>query len=709
MDIVRGAYDKPISTEKLIRLVEAIGIPEGVLYTGYPIIGALNSSSLDAALISPSHGMILFDIVEEAETSEREEIRDNLFNAMVSRLISIKGLSKRRGQLDFDLKVLTYAPAWPKSIEESEELIINDQTLSKFIEDSVSDVNKALYPKILEAIQAITKLKQRPLRSVAKEDSKGAILNRIEKSISNLDRNQSQAVVETALGIQRIRGLAGSGKTVILALKAAYLHAKYPEWKIGVTYYTRSLKEQFYELITKFTIEQKNEEPDWTKIRLMQAWGSPSNEGFYYHFCKINNANYHTFDSAKRKYKTNDDLIGKISAEAIDKVKSPKSDFDVILIDEAQDFSESFLKLCYSLLKTSDPRNPANRRLVYAYDELQKLNELSLRSPKEIFGKEIDFENNPGKPKQDVILDVCYRNSAPVLVSAHGLGFGIYRERTQLDESNLVTMFQEKELWEDVGYEVVGGNLELGNYVELARSEKTSPAFLTSIVPSEEIIQFHDFQNAAEQNDWIADQIEINLREDELDYKDIIVIHPNALKAKTETSDIRGLLMKKGINSHLAGVSTSADDFFINDSIAFTSIYRAKGNEASMVYIMNTNYCFGGWALIMKRNTLFTAITRSKGWVRACGFGDSMKGLVAEFERVKTNGYQLKFNYPTKEQMEHLNVIHRQLSGEERKSIEQGQIELKGLVEKLESDQIKIQDLTKEDLERLKKLLNDAQ
>ena len=36
---------------------------------------------------------------------------------------------------------------------------------------------------------------------------------------------QGRAVIETVEGVQRIRGLAGSGKTIVLALKAAYLHA----------------------------------------------------------------------------------------------------------------------------------------------------------------------------------------------------------------------------------------------------------------------------------------------------------------------------------------------------------------------------------------------------------------------------------------------------------------------------------------------------
>lgn len=45
-----------------------------------------------------------------------------------------------------------------------------------------------------------------------------------------------KAAFEIPEGPQRIRGLAGSGKTIVLALKAAYLHTQYPDMKIAVTF-----------------------------------------------------------------------------------------------------------------------------------------------------------------------------------------------------------------------------------------------------------------------------------------------------------------------------------------------------------------------------------------------------------------------------------------------------------------------------------------
>lgn len=37
--------------------------------------------------------------------------------------------------------------------------------------------------------------------------------------------------------MQRIRGIAGSGKTVILCQKAALMHLKYPQWRIALVFF----------------------------------------------------------------------------------------------------------------------------------------------------------------------------------------------------------------------------------------------------------------------------------------------------------------------------------------------------------------------------------------------------------------------------------------------------------------------------------------
>lgn len=138
-----------------------------------------------------------------------------------------------------------------------------------------------------------------------------------------LDNRQSQAVIETVQGVQRIRGLAGSGKTIVLALKAAYLHAQHPEWKIAITFNTRSLKGELRKLINTFYIEQTNEEPNWEKLQIIHAWGSSrggQNNGIYYTFCFLNNVPYFDYITARNMYGIKDPF-GEICEKHYQKLK----------------------------------------------------------------------------------------------------------------------------------------------------------------------------------------------------------------------------------------------------------------------------------------------------------------------------------------------------------------------------------------------------
>jgi superfamily I DNA and RNA helicase len=572
---------------------------------------------------------------------------------------------------------------------------------------------------LLSVIQAISTIRKgRKKRTVQKEDSKGAKLKNLEDSIANLDNLQGSAVIETVDGVQRIRGLAGSGKTIVLALKASYLHAQHVDWKIAVTFHTRSLKGQFRQLINTFTIEQTNEEPEWDNLNIIHAWGAPGGVnqlGLYYLFCQRHGLECLDFKSAREKFGTGHEFEGACQKALDEASKTTEGVFDAILIDEAQDFPPSFLRLCYELLKPE-------KRLVYAYDELQNLGSLSLPSPEEIFGKNDDGTPQvqfapiePGKPQQDIILKKCYRNSRPLLATAHALGFGIYRTPDQTisrligrEDLGLIQIFDNKQLWIDIGYSVADGLLEEGHEVTLQRTEESSPVFLESHSSIDDLIQFRCFSSMKDQIEWVANAIQQNLSEDELRPDDIIVINPDPLTTRSLVGPIRKMLFEKGINSHLAGVDTAPDIFFNTDidSIVFTGIYRAKGNEAGMVYIINAQDCYSSYGNLRGvRNRLFTAITRSKGWVRVLGVGSQMQRLIDEYNNIQKNGFKLKFRYPTDEERQHIAIINRDMTAEEKRRVEKNQASLQTLLKDLESGIVHREDLGKEQITRLLDIL----
>ena len=608
------------------------------------------------------------------------------------------GLKSGRALL-FDINVVTYAPA--KALLPDVEppyFVANRSNIVEVVRQFQWQATAEVYKSLVAAVQVVTsiragKLKREPKRS----DSRGARLKRIEESIANLDQHQSQAVIETVDGVQRIRGLAGSGKTIVLALKVAYLHTQNPSWRIGVTFNTRSLKEQFRWLINNFTIEQTGSEPDWDCIDIINAWGGPGDrdrDGVYHKFCRENEVTFYDFAAAKSKFGQGREFAG-ACGEAIASVKQPIPLYDLILIDEAQDLPVEFLRMCYGSLA-------APGRLVYAYDELQSLTGSSVLPPEELFGSGPDgtplvrLNQDESGPRQDIILEKCYRNSRPLLATAHALGFGIYREK------GLVQFFDQNNLWTDVGYIVEDGELAGGETVTLARTPETSPDFLENHSPVEDLIQFQKFDGSASQTDWLVEAIARDVREQELRPEDIVVINPNPLSTQKEVGPARQKLFAAGINSELAGVSTSADIFTKAGCVTFTGIFRAKGNEAGMVYIMNAQDCASGWdktATALVRNRLFTAITRSKAWVRILGIGPNMDALMQEWEALKRNDYKLRFRYPTDDEKKQLRLINKDLQGKKRarrravratrdqllEAVQRGEVDVDQLILELES------------------------
>jgi superfamily I DNA and RNA helicase len=709
IEIIQGSTTKPVSSQELAGLFSKCTTYEGQLYIGYPIFATPEGRyPIDAVLLSPDKGVVLFNLVEGRKLSEDyKELQDDVANKLEAKLRNHRSLMKGRS-LKVPINIVTFAPAVKNFENEDEDYpVCNSENLIGHF-SNIDEESFELYETLLSVIQSISTIRKgRKKRELQRTDSRGAKLKRLEDSIANLDNRQGKAVIETVDDVQRIRGLAGSGKTIVLALKAAYLHAQHPDWKIAVTFNTRSLKGQFKQLINTFVIEQTNEEPDWDNLKIIHAWGAPGGgerDGIYYIFCKDHELEYLDYGSAKHKFGRGNEFAGACQEALNSLIGETKVMYDAILVDEAQDFPPSFLRLCYGLLGEK-------KRLVYAYDELQNLNSQSLLSPEKIFGKNENGVSRVSliRPSQDVILEKCYRNSRPVLTTAHALGFGIYRDKDETAGTGLIQMFEQHKLWEDVGYSVESGQLADGEDVTLYRSETSSPKFLEDHSPMDDLVQFHCFGNENEQAVWLGNAIEVNLGEDELRHDDIVVINPNPLKTKKAVGPIRKRLFEKGINSHLAGVDTSPDVFFKpnDDSIVFTGIYRAKGNEAGMVYVLNSQDCntsFGNLSSL--RNQLFTAITRSKAWVRVLGVGTGMKKLQAEFEKVKNNDFKLEFRYPTVKERKYLNIVNRDMAEDERKRVKRGKSGLGELLDDLESGRIFIEDLGEDQIKRFRAVLN---
>lgn len=658
---------------------------DGQYYRGFPILSSSDGPiSLDALLCSKQHGVAIIHTVEGRIIDDNfSDHVDEVHLKICSKLSELKELTKFR-TLAVPVISITFAPG----VSEHEYLEIEDELgLCRTETDLLNAIRNqtlpetSMYAPTLSRLQSLSSLKSRKKRTYVKRtDSKGAVLKKLESKLATLDVSQTRAVLEKVDGVQRIRGLAGSGKTVVLARKVAHIHAQHPNWKIAITFNSRSLKEQFKYLIKQFYYDANGEFPDLdSKINIIHAWGSPSSRGLYFEACIKNNITYMDFSEARRASSYNE-AFSYACQSFLNQASKIKPLYDLILVDEAQDFSTAFLKLCYEIL-------PSPKRLIYAYDELQNLGDSAMPSTEEIWGV-----NESGKPiveftskSQDLILDICYRTPGPILSTAHALGFGIYRKP-------MIQMFDYAELWGEIGYEITEGQLAEGCSVTLRRSDYSSPTTLTGFNSVDELIQLNKFNSDQEQANWIAEQIVKNITEDEILPSDIVVIHPDAMKMRNEVGLLRNILFEMGINSSIAGVTASPDEFFSDDSVTFTSIYRAKGNEASIVYIMNAEYCNSAYELSKKRNILFTAMTRTKAWLRVCGVGSNFDGLLQEYNEVIKNNFSLKFAYPTEAERKKMRVVNRDMSSSERKRVNEAKRNAQNLAILLDGE-VNIEDI----------------
>ena len=95
-------------------------------------------------------------------------------------------------------------------------------------------------------------------------------------------------------------------------------------------------------------------------------------------------------------------------------------------------------------------------------------------------------------------------------------------------------------------------------------------------------------------------------------------------------------------------------------------------------------------------------MTRSKAWLRVLGYGENMRGLVEEFNKIREKGFVLEFTYPTEEERQKMNLINREINPKERGIIAKSRSSLKDLFEAFDKGEIQKEDLPQELINKFK-------
>lgn len=663
-----------------------IGIQDGILYFGYPVFKGYEDNTIKTnfLLISKKVGVILFATASENFIEEKLESLNDTYSHVNSLLIKSSILRKKKN-LFFEIETKIFSPSSShndtdviSSIQDLNDFLLNQK--EELTEEQINEIRS-----ILEGAKALSKPTQR--KSII-EDNKNKlnILIKLEDEIINFDSEQRKAAINLINGPQRIRGLAGSGKTIILAMKAAYIHLQYPEKKILFTFYTKSLYNLIYKVISNFYRHFSGGEPNWENIDVLHAWGGYRVDGVYYNAAIDNGYNPISYKDAQHKNDPFEYVCENLAYKEIN------SKYEYILIDEAQDLPDPFFRICYKLATGETGKD---KNIVWAYDDLQTIFNIYTRTPLELFGSDVN-----GKPlvdlsafssnltwgqSNDIVLHKCYRNPLDVLVTAHALGFGLYDEPVQILEN--------MDHWKDVGYELIGGTYEEGKRVVIKRNPENSPLSISKYQAKNEIIKTFIAVSMDQEVDHIINEIKYFIDEG-LKPSDIMIISLDDRNAKTYFRKISYKLSDINILTNNILLSSSENPPFILDNmITLTTVHRAKGNEAACVFVLGIDSLYPLKRLRQTRNRIFTAFTRTKAWLRISGIGTSANHFKNEIDMSLDKSPNLEFIVPDKAALEH---IQRDLSEKE-----QLKIKFRAEVNKLQGNGLSINEI-EEEMERLR-------
>jgi len=444
-------------------------------------------------------------------------------------------------------------------------------------------------------------------------------------------------------GPQRIRGLAGSGKTVILTMKAALIHLQNPNNEILYTYYTKSLKDLIKRLITRFYRQFAEKDPDWNKIHIMLSWGGKGLEGVYYNTCNLNNIIPLNFEEAKIKRPNNAfDYI----CEELNNFKLKKQ-YDYSILDGAQDFPIHFYRICRQITE--------NNRVIWAYDDFQNILNTKIQDEKETFGKDekgnyyIDFSKRNNDDLQDLILYKCYRNPKNILLCAFALGLGIYNQDN--NKRKIIQRLENNKHWESLGFKIEKGNSGIGDNMLISRPEENSHLLKNKYLNKTTIIKTFAYENYNIECEKVCEMILDDLSK-ELNPEDISVIALDDRNAKTYFSIITKKLENKGVKTFSLSNAPNDNVYFkIANHVTLSTIYKAKGNETGSIYIVGIDAVFSEKNNITARNKLFTAMTRSLAWVTLTGLSPYANICVEEIKRLNENNFKFDFIQPSEEEV----------------------------------------------------------
>lgn len=259
-----------------------------------------------------------------------------------------------------------------------------------------------------------------------KSDVPENLLDKIKQKIILFDGEQTRFLYQNIDKKEiTIQGLSGTGKTELLLHKLKEIYTGVNNSKIMFTCFNKVLASDLKKRIPNFFNFMKVEQQiDWnSRLWCVHSWGSENNKdsGAYSYICSYYNITFRryswgmSFDTVC-KLAINEISSYKLSLESQNKEFNYA--FDYMLIDESQDFPESFFELCKIVTKNT---------IYIAGDIFQNI-----------------FDTKISTIEPDYLLSKCYRTDPRTLMFAHALGLGLF-------ETKKINWLEDND-WQKCGY-----------------------------------------------------------------------------------------------------------------------------------------------------------------------------------------------------------------------------------------------------------------
>ena len=397
-----------------------------------------------------------------------------------------------------------------KNIDEINEKVFEDIRLNNLRDKRLVNILISFFIGSINESERITSLEPK------------TVLELVNQRIILFDTNQLKFIFkEPEKKKIYIQGLSGTGKTELLFHKIRELYLSKKDVKILLTCHNKILANDLNKRLKEFfNVTKTPKQIDSEYIKIIHAWGSRNdiNSGTYRYICNFYKIPF--YNLGQKKF----DLACEEAIKNIKEKGSFEYAFDYILIDESQDFPDSFFELCELV---------ASKKVYIVGDVFQDI-----------------FEYSKKKITPDIVLNKCYRTDPKTLMIAHSIGMGLF-EKPHL-------RWLEKSEWENIGYDYKENeNLAILKRFPLKRFdddiEKSLPDSF-EIRESEDIVK--ETLNILEEiqikfQDISPDNIAIVLIDnDKYIYKlaDILV---HEIYEKFKWKSIRGYESKERIDGHL--------------------------------------------------------------------------------------------------------------------------------------------------------------